>query len=336
MFFDSVDALVPRDSNGTVDVYEYEPPQSEGQPPSNDCSVPSPTYSAQSGGCVDLISSGTSPEESEFLDASEAGDDVFFLTGAQLVPADLDTALDIYDARVGGAVSEAVKRWRARRGVPGPVSAPEDPTPGSLTFQGPGNPLPPVSTPAKAGVKHLTRAQKLASALKLRVYKPKRKRAACERQARAVATVRWAMQRSRTRGATDEADHCDSGIAGSHRDGQPSWIVVFGARHGKMQSCEPWWHLTSSVRPAVLPSGGEGTIVIQASNIGNAPTSGPITVTATLPAGLSVVTQGAMPQSYFWPTLKTAPSEVLQRYWRRKSGNQRGDDHMHDQPIDQN
>jgi hypothetical protein len=67
------------------------------------------------------------------------------------------------------------------------------------------------------------------------------------------------------------------------------------------KSCEPWWHLTSSVRPAVLPSGGEGMIVLQASNIGNAPTSGPITISATLPAGLSVVRKGATPQLVFWP-----------------------------------
>ena len=71
------------------------------------------------------------------------------------------------------------------------------------------------------------------------------------------------------------------------------------------KSCEPWWHLTSSVRPAVLSSGGEGTIVIQASNIGNGQSSGPITVSATLPAGLSVVTKGTTPQILFWPTLKT-------------------------------
>jgi hypothetical protein len=66
------------------------------------------------------------------------------------------------------------------------------------------------------------------------------------------------------------------------------------------KSCEPWWHLTSSVRPAVLSSGGEGTVVIEASNIGNAQTSGPITISATLPAGLSVVSKGATPQLLFW------------------------------------
>jgi hypothetical protein len=74
---------------------------------------------------------------------------------------------------------------------------------------------------------------------------------------------------------------------------------VFAA--GACGSCEPWWHLTSSLRPAVLPTGGEGTIVIEASNIGNAPTTGPITISATLPAGLSVAMKGITPQLSFWP-----------------------------------
>ena len=66
VFFDSADALVPQDTNGREDVYEYEP-QGVGS-----C--------ARAGGCVSLISSGTSSEESVFLDASETGNDVFFLT----------------------------------------------------------------------------------------------------------------------------------------------------------------------------------------------------------------------------------------------------------------
>ena len=36
-------------------------------------------------GCTGLISSGTSPQESAFLDASENGDDAFFVTAQPLV-----------------------------------------------------------------------------------------------------------------------------------------------------------------------------------------------------------------------------------------------------------
>ena len=86
LFFDSPDDLVPAATNGKEDVYEYEP---EG--------VGSCRFSS---GCIGLISSGTSNRESAFLDASENGDDVFFLTAAQLVPADDDQAFDIYDAHV--------------------------------------------------------------------------------------------------------------------------------------------------------------------------------------------------------------------------------------------
>jgi hypothetical protein len=46
-----------------------------------------------------LISSGESAQESAFLDASESGGDVFFMTTAKLAPPqDFDHAYDIYDA----------------------------------------------------------------------------------------------------------------------------------------------------------------------------------------------------------------------------------------------
>jgi hypothetical protein len=83
LFFDTSEALVPSDTNGQVDVYEYE----DGQP--------------------SLISSGTSSQESNFLGASESGDDVFFLARQQLVPQDTEEeARLIYDARAGGGFAE--------------------------------------------------------------------------------------------------------------------------------------------------------------------------------------------------------------------------------------
>jgi hypothetical protein len=178
LFFNSSDALVPRDTNGTEDVYQYEPPSI------GSCTAASPTYSPASGGCVDLISSGTSKEESAFLDASESGNDVFFLTRSQLSHRDTDTAIDVYDARVGGGEVEPPPPPSCEGDAcQSPVAAPEDPTPGSLTFQGPGNLVPSVSTPT-VKPKSLTRAQKLASALKACGKKPKRKRPACKKQAR--------------------------------------------------------------------------------------------------------------------------------------------------------
>lgn len=140
LFFNSSDALVPQDSNGTEDVYQYEPTQGEGAPPGDTCAKDSPNYSPNSGGCVDLISSGTSPEESAFLDASESGDDVFFLTQAQLSRRDEDTSRDFYDARSGGGEPQPIKPVECEGdGCQRPAAPPNDPTPGSLTFNGAGN-----------------------------------------------------------------------------------------------------------------------------------------------------------------------------------------------------
>ena len=139
LFFDTVNALVPQDSNANQDVYEYEPPGVGG------CAESSPTFGQVSGGCVGLISQGTSREESAFLDASESGEDVFFLTDSKLVPADEDAALDVYDAHACSAESPCLPEppppAPACQGdaCQPPATPPNDPTPGSLTFHGAGN-----------------------------------------------------------------------------------------------------------------------------------------------------------------------------------------------------
>jgi hypothetical protein len=178
LFFDSADGLVPRDANGREDVYEYEPGGVGG------CS--------KVGGCVGLISSGTSGEESAFLDASESGDDVFFLTAAQLAPQDLDRALDVYDARVCSASSPCLAGPPAP-GVPcgtadscraAPSSQPGVfGAPSSATFSGAGNPVPGSGKPA-AKKKGVSVARKLAAALRRCAAGPKRRRASCRARAR--------------------------------------------------------------------------------------------------------------------------------------------------------
>jgi hypothetical protein len=137
LFFDSSDALVSSDTNGTEDVYQYEPPGVGG------CTEQSLTFSLSSEGCIGLVSSGSSPEESAFLDASESGDDVFFMTDSRLTAKDVDAAFDIYDARVGGGEAPPPPLPACEGDAcQNPVAAPNDPTPGSLTFQGPGNAKP--------------------------------------------------------------------------------------------------------------------------------------------------------------------------------------------------
>ena len=184
LFFDSADALVPQDTNGTEDVYEYEPPGV------GSCSSESATFARASGGCVSLISSGTSSEESGFLDASETGGDVFFVTKARLAPQDVDSSFDVYDAHE--CTSEAPCLPAPPLPVPAcdgdacqpPVSPPSDLSPASFTFSGSGNVNPAAATVVATRVKGLTRAQRLAGALKQCRKRSKRKRPACEKHAR--------------------------------------------------------------------------------------------------------------------------------------------------------
>ncbi len=199
LFFDSADALVADDSNGTEDVYEWEPGGIGG------C--------AKADGCVGLISSGTSGAESAFLDASETGDDVFFLTASQLVPQDLDHALDVYDARVCSAASPclasppppAVPCGTADSCRAAPSSQPGVfGVPPSATFSGAGNPVPGVSKPV-AKKKGVTVAQKLAVALRKCRAKPRRRRASCEAGTRRRYRVGVKAQRA-VRSATGKGN----------------------------------------------------------------------------------------------------------------------------------
>jgi len=99
-------------------------------------------------GCVALLSSGSSAQESAFLDASESGSDVFFLTNSRLATADFDNALDVYDAHEctgespclpePAAAPPACETEASCKAAPTP-----QPTiyqaPPSATFNGPGN-----------------------------------------------------------------------------------------------------------------------------------------------------------------------------------------------------
>ena len=153
IFFDSFDPLVPRDTNSAEDVYQWEAPGKGG------CTATSPSYSPPNGGCLDLISSGKSPRDSEFLDASPSGEDVFMRTGSSLVPSD-PGQFDVYDARVGGGLASQNPppppppcEGDACQNAPG---APEEQTPGSATFHGPRDPK---GSPC---ARHGRRAQRLA------------------------------------------------------------------------------------------------------------------------------------------------------------------------------
>ncbi|HEX5926005.1 MAG TPA: hypothetical protein VFY45_19400 [Baekduia sp.] len=148
VFFDTVNALVPRDSNGQRDVYVWED------------------------GKVQLVSSGVGSGESNILDSSESGDDVFFATTEGLVDEDRDGEFDVYDARVGGGFSTGpakpvcVSSCRTPSAGPAPVLA------ATVTFAGLGN-LPPAadapSATAKPKVSKVKTVRGTSASLKVQV-----------------------------------------------------------------------------------------------------------------------------------------------------------------------
>jgi hypothetical protein len=122
VFFDSPSRLVPGDSNGARDVYEYD------------------------GSNIRLISSGRG-RAAELSGVGGEGRDVFILTADRLVKIDTDSALDLYDARVGGGFASQNQeppvppcKGEDCRGLP-PVP-PAPPPGGSETTFGPGSPKP--------------------------------------------------------------------------------------------------------------------------------------------------------------------------------------------------
>jgi hypothetical protein len=162
VFFDSGEPLLPRDTNGWVDVYEWEREGSGG------C--------GESEGCLHLLTDGADPENSFLLGASASGNDVFVITKAHLVARDSNDSDDVYDARVGG-VEPPPAAACSGTGCQGVAPAPPIfATPSSVTFNGVGNFEPPVSrTVVKAKIK--TKAVKC----KKGYFKKKRR---CVRKAR--------------------------------------------------------------------------------------------------------------------------------------------------------
>ena len=127
-FFETADALVPADTNGKLDVYEYED------------------------GGVHLISSGTSSFESNLEDVSENGDDVFFRSSQQLLPQDnQEGQIVTYDARVGGGFVEPSSPPSCTTADACRTAVAPQPSiygePASQTFSGVGNLVPPEARP---------------------------------------------------------------------------------------------------------------------------------------------------------------------------------------------
>lgn len=160
--FDTPDALVPQDTNGTQDVYEWED------------------------GKLYLVSSGASSSRSLYVGNSASGDDVFFETAQGMVAGDGDGGYDVYDARVPRAGDNPPIPVPCKGSVcQGPPSVPQLlGEPSSATFSGRGD-VSPEQPSSRLAAKSLTRKQKLERALKqCRKVRNAHGRARCKRRAR--------------------------------------------------------------------------------------------------------------------------------------------------------
>ena len=146
MLFETANALLPNDINGELEPSGFDAPFS----PSDDiyewrrhgidgCTAPQ--------GCLALITDGISGGKKELLGVSPTGRDIFFATESQLVAQDKDSVSDVYDARIDGGYPPPPPLPLQCEGdaCHNPTNPPNDPTPSSSVYEGPGNehPTPP-------------------------------------------------------------------------------------------------------------------------------------------------------------------------------------------------
>jgi hypothetical protein len=175
VFFSTEESLVLGDTNGKSDAYEFDVGTR----------------------VVRLLSSGTNPFDSWFMDASADGGNAFFVTRERLAGWDRDEAYDLYDARIGGGFPEppienkticSDDACQGSQGNPPALLAP-----GSAAFDGGGN----VSS------KVVVRARRRA-ALKCKrgfVKKRVRGKTRCVRRHRASSRAKRAHAKGTRRGS---------------------------------------------------------------------------------------------------------------------------------------
>jgi hypothetical protein len=117
VFFETPEALVPRDTDGVVDVYEWRE------------------------GAIHLITSGHSPSDNYLYGVTPDGRDVIFATNDTLLRRDRTGGSgSIYDARIGGGFPEpATAACEADSCQGQPTRPPAFGDPASTTFVGKGN-----------------------------------------------------------------------------------------------------------------------------------------------------------------------------------------------------
>lgn len=161
-FFNTTESLLPQDTNGLTDAYEYDVET----------------------GKLSLLSPGTGDTGIWFVDASASGGDAFLATRQKLTGWDPDKLSDVYDARVEGGFAEPPAPSVPCQGDEcqgTPSAAPNFDT--ASGFNGLGNAA--LRSPATVTTKKLTHAQQLLVALKhCRAKRPRRVQRKCERTVR--------------------------------------------------------------------------------------------------------------------------------------------------------
>jgi hypothetical protein len=200
--FETTEALVAQDTNGTWDVYEWEQEETEG------CSraglklaslTESEHYSAADHGCLYLLSSGTGRElkgelgryegGSHLVGAGEGLTDIYIETVQPMTGTlGVDNVAHVYDVRQDGGFPSpaATVPTGCEPGIcrPEGEGSPVFGSPASAGLTGAGNLKPAAATPTPKPVS-LTRKQKLARSLKAcKRARSRHERATCERQAR--------------------------------------------------------------------------------------------------------------------------------------------------------
>jgi hypothetical protein len=173
VLFETAESLVPQDTNGINDVYEWHE------------------------GAVSLLSAGTGLYPSYLFGASSDGRNVFIVTSDTLLPADIDGGQEsIYDVRVDGGFPPIVEHLcegeECRSGES--TGAPNFAAPGSAGFTGPGN-----FTPSTTTVKSKARAKPARCPAGERLVKKKGKKRCVAKRAKRAKHVKKAAGHDRGR-----------------------------------------------------------------------------------------------------------------------------------------
>jgi hypothetical protein len=195
--FETTEALVPQDANGTDDVYEWEREGSEGCTAESlhvKSLTESAAYSPVDEGCLYLLSTGLGKEipntehvtaGSHLIGASENLKDVYIQTDDSLVPGVDGSAGKLYDVRIDGGFPYTASTHGCET-TECEIATSKSTVlgrPATESFEGPGN----AKSTSVGHDNRVTSARKrrLDRALKVcRRHDRGRKRAACERMAR--------------------------------------------------------------------------------------------------------------------------------------------------------